>query len=646
MADKVAIYCRVSTASEAQEYSFERQKEYFENYVRNHPEYELFDIYADEGRSGTSLKRKEFERMLQDAGLELHKTGGKVKGIDADGNPVESYKINYHPAITGSRPKFKYILVKDTSRFARNVMITEVIEQLSRLKVYVVFLDILKSTENDTDAYIISLLQAIDENYSRDNSRKLLKANVVSREKQILRSNHQLFGYEYHSKDKTHDNNYLTIIPEEAYIIQLFFRLYYGCFYINPYELHPTTKPTMPSCDFKCSECDKKVGTGLGFRLIRTIFNDILGYRTRKGQPFAQSTLKHIFENEKYAGYLNNGKWDHGTVFNYYTSPKLRTDFELYYRPDIIPPIISKELFDRATSKRFEKAVNFKPTQRGTPTPYKGKFYCGECGSVMTHNIGNDGAGLYNCRVKKTQGRHHCNNGNIYESQIVELIKSYCEFELSDILQNSTVNVIGVLIEQISEKLKQVESKDPERIEELGTQLKTATQTLTNLYILQANPSTNQTAISASIAAIEAEIEEKQGEYDRLTKKPQILIKESAELLDLCYNALDVLKAQQRTFTEDELWGFIDFFRVYSEVQKIKGGLHTSPKVSVVPVLKTERLLASEYDIDPNSYLLSAPILEDLGMEDKKYYAQAKSKIDALAERVEIAKMPYKSNMD
>lgn len=646
MPEKVAVYCRVSTGSKEQEYSFERQKEYFENYVKTHKEYELYDIYADEGRSGTSLKRAEFERMLEDAGLELHKVGGKVKGIDADGNPIESYKINYHPAITGKQPKFKYIIVKDTSRFARNVMITEVIEQLSRLKVYVVFLDINKSTENDTDAYVISLLQAIDENYSRDNSRKLLKANIVSREKQILRSNTQLFGYTYHKKDKNHDNNYLTINPTEAYIVQLFFRLYYGCFYISPYDLNPSTIPTMQPCNFECGSCSEKVGIGLGFRLIRVIFNDILGFRTRAGKPFAQSTLKHIFENEKYCGYLNNGKWNHGVVFNYYSTPKLRDDYELHYRPDLIPPIISKELFDLATSKRKEKAEVCKPEQRGSPSPYKGKFYCGECGSVMTHNIGHDGAGLYNCRVKKTQGRHHCDNGNVYESQIVEMIKGYCETELSNILQNSTLTLISILYNRIDEKLKQIESKDPIRIAELGKDLETKTQTLTNLYILQANPTTNQAAISASIAAIEAEIKEKQAEYDRLTKKPQILLKESAELLKLCYNALDVLKSQQKQFTEEELWEYIAFFKVYSKVKAIRGSRYTTPEVSFVPTLKTENLLATQYGIDLNEGLLVSPIIFNLGFEEKKFYEQAKPKIDGLAERLKSAEKPYFSSMD
>ena len=64
---RLAAYCRVSTKSEDQEHSLAAQILYFANYVKEHSEYELADIYADEGITGTDMqKRDELNRLLRD----------------------------------------------------------------------------------------------------------------------------------------------------------------------------------------------------------------------------------------------------------------------------------------------------------------------------------------------------------------------------------------------------------------------------------------------------------------------------------------------------------------------------------------------------------------------------------------------------
>ena len=62
---RVAAYCRVSTDNRDQANSFESQQKYFKEYIENHPDWELSEIFADKGVSGTSTKhRKEFLRMM------------------------------------------------------------------------------------------------------------------------------------------------------------------------------------------------------------------------------------------------------------------------------------------------------------------------------------------------------------------------------------------------------------------------------------------------------------------------------------------------------------------------------------------------------------------------------------------------------
>lgn len=50
---RVAAYCRVSTSNLEQLSSYEAQKEHYTKMISSNPEWELVDIYADEGISWT-----------------------------------------------------------------------------------------------------------------------------------------------------------------------------------------------------------------------------------------------------------------------------------------------------------------------------------------------------------------------------------------------------------------------------------------------------------------------------------------------------------------------------------------------------------------------------------------------------------------
>ena len=64
---RVAVYVRVSTDNVKQTTSFELQKKYYEDYIRQRENWTLFHIYSDEGISGTSARhRKDFAQMIED----------------------------------------------------------------------------------------------------------------------------------------------------------------------------------------------------------------------------------------------------------------------------------------------------------------------------------------------------------------------------------------------------------------------------------------------------------------------------------------------------------------------------------------------------------------------------------------------------
>lgn len=104
---RVAAYCRVSTDSADQQHSFEVQTEYYERLIGENPLWTLADIYADEGITGTSMKRRtEFNRMIADC----------------------------------KRGKIDRILTKSVSRFARNTVdCLETVRMLSGLGISILF---------------------------------------------------------------------------------------------------------------------------------------------------------------------------------------------------------------------------------------------------------------------------------------------------------------------------------------------------------------------------------------------------------------------------------------------------------------------------------------------------------------------------
>ena len=61
---RVAAYCRVSTEKEEQAQSFESQCDFFRCYIEQKKEWEFYKVFADEGISGTSTKKREENKAI------------------------------------------------------------------------------------------------------------------------------------------------------------------------------------------------------------------------------------------------------------------------------------------------------------------------------------------------------------------------------------------------------------------------------------------------------------------------------------------------------------------------------------------------------------------------------------------------------
>ena len=181
---KIAAYCRVSTDREEQKDSLAHQKEFFLEYARKNG-YDLFRLYADEGISGTSLKKRvEFQRLMQDAQMGL----------------------------------FEMVVVKDISRVARNTVdFLQSIRILKSSGINVVFLTANMTSLGDSE-FILTIFGAMAQEESGNLSKRVKWGKKINAKKG--RVPQRIYGY-----DRI-DNFTLQVNPVEANVVRRIFYLY------------------------------------------------------------------------------------------------------------------------------------------------------------------------------------------------------------------------------------------------------------------------------------------------------------------------------------------------------------------------------------------------------------------------------------
>ena len=159
----VAAYCRVSTDTEEQAGSFEAQMQYYKTKIENTPNWTLVDVFGDEGISGVSDNRPEFQRMMEYC----------------------------------DKGKIDLILTKSVSRFSRNVSVTiDCVRKLREKGIGIIFEKENVNTLNYTSEMILGLhgIFAQAESESMSENIKLGK-RFHYREGKVGFNFNRVFGY-------------------------------------------------------------------------------------------------------------------------------------------------------------------------------------------------------------------------------------------------------------------------------------------------------------------------------------------------------------------------------------------------------------------------------------------------------------------
>jgi site-specific DNA recombinase len=180
-----------------------------------------------------------------------------------------------------------------------------------------------------------------------------------------------------------------------------------------------------------------------------------LGYKTRKKRPFTYSTLNSLLRNDKYYGtYVynrENGKRRKDRV--------LLESFEEIRNENAIPPIITKELFDKV-QKMLDKRKSCRPRQNANPSYIlTGVLECGCCGSSIS------GQSTVSGRNKKRTRQYGCLNHSAKRGSTCATKAVNAEY-LENAIKNLIVDAINLHLsnkdtsKKIFEVLKKTKSKE------------------------------------------------------------------------------------------------------------------------------------------------------------------------------------------
>ena len=186
---RVAAYCRVSTDDEEQLTSYEAQVSYYTDKITSNPDWVMADVFADEGKTGTSVKsRKDFQRMIRQC----------------------------------RRGKIDLILTKSLSRFARNTLDTvKYTRELRQLGIPVIFEKENLNSISWESEFLLTLYGAFAQSESESISKNVSwgKRQAMKEGKVTIQYKH-LLGYIRGADGKP------EIVPDQAEIIRFIFKRY------------------------------------------------------------------------------------------------------------------------------------------------------------------------------------------------------------------------------------------------------------------------------------------------------------------------------------------------------------------------------------------------------------------------------------
>ncbi len=387
---KVAIYCRLSIEDRDKlknddSQSIQNQKSMLRDYCKER-DWEIYDIYCDDGYSGIDRSRPEFNRLLRDC---------EAGHIDI-------------------------VLCKDQSRFSRDTVVIEQFINDKFLEWGIRFIGVADNADSESESYSTMRLftSAYNEMYVKDISSKIRRTLAYKREQGQFIGSFAPYGYQIDPDDKHH----LIVDEETAPAVRLIFNMYVSGEGYRRIVQRLNDEGIVSPSEYKRQKGSKYV--------------NINADSSHSGGLWTQSTVARILANEMYTGTLVQGKSHH---ISYKNKKRKKVEQADWVRiPNAHEPIIDSDTWSRTQERLNSHARVGKRSQE--LSPLSGKVRCAVCGRPMKRNVYYNKAktikyyGLQ-CATYKT-GAMNCPNkssisGLVLEKHILEelntIVERYCQ---------------------------------------------------------------------------------------------------------------------------------------------------------------------------------------------------------------------------
>lgn len=441
---RVVAYCRISSTIEnTQSTSLKSQQIYYENFIKQHSNWEYCGLYAEQF-TGTKLIRPEFSKMLLKCGIEMLD--------DSEYLGVKDLQIP---------TTIDLIVIKSSSRIARNINVSSLIEVLTKKNIglYIETMDL--NTLTMPDISILSYLIGMDAQYSKNLSKTMRKAYKEALEYRNTIYRNGVYGME---KIGTKENAILKPINEDyKNLIEKIFNLY-----LDNY----------------------------GFKRIAKWVNENTEFKSTKQNPdgtykdLTSNSIKCIISQPKYAGFLavpirsDEDKRDIG--------PITRKDGNYYLiKAKNIEPCISEELYYAVQEKIKSNPISIR--NRGVKQHYS-KFsrllVCGNDHQHFNRTLDSHNKPIYVCKNRKKYGADTCNMPILSEEFLNEELKKYVKIYKETIKDRKDFVLDRLELLKYNLLYNYFNDDNTEKISNLKNEIKTLKSQGQNLLLTYSLPTT------------------------------------------------------------------------------------------------------------------------------------------------------------
>lgn len=331
----------------------------------------VYDVYCDDGFSGTNFNRPEFKRLIQD---------------------IKDMKVNC-------------VIVKDLSRLGREYIKSgDILENFFPAhNVRFIALDDnidRQPSLHDTDSHmLIPIYNLLNEFYPADISKKTRSALYAKAEKGEFLSAHVPYGYVRSSITK----NFL--IPDDRVkgIVEVIFGLIASGWSLSKVArfLHSHEIPNYR---------DLKDGTRLC--------------------SWTSQAVRTIIKNETYLGKVIYGKTKRISYKNSNTLSINESNWIV--KEDTHQALVDTNLFEQANKKLQDRQRRIKSS---SGHPFRDKLVCSDCGSPLNYchepRSNNDKEGYFVCRQNRRYGQAECSRHYIRLSLLIQAINTDLDYYYS-----------------------------------------------------------------------------------------------------------------------------------------------------------------------------------------------------------------------